>query len=116
MAQASKNEAMALLTATVVTASGVTAPRLRGAVLAQEDSTLFLGEDFWPWMILAFGGAMVVGNLLALLRPPADAVDSTGGRSSTDDGDRPRPPLTRSVVLIIVGLAATTWGIASLLA
>ena len=74
-------------------------------VLAQDDFEPFLGEDFWPWMILAFGAAMVVGNALALLRPPAG--EDAGGR---------RPSMGRAVVLIAVGLAAAAWGLASLLA
>ncbi len=93
-------------------------------LLAESDSTLFLGEDFFPWMILAFGGAMVVGNVLALLRPP----DATGEDASEQKGpgapDRTpgsgetagRPPLVRSTVMIVVGLAAALWSIATLLA
>ena len=73
--------------------------------LAQDDLEPFLGEDFWPWMILAFGAAMVVGNALALLRPPEG--EDAGGR---------RPSVGRAVVLIAVGLAAAAWGLASLLA
>ncbi len=78
---------------------------IRG-VLAQDDFEPFLGEDFFPWMILAFGAAMVIGNVLALLRPPSAARESD---------DAPRPPLGRSVVMIVVGLAAAAWGLASLL-
>jgi hypothetical protein len=90
-----------------------------GGLLAQDDSTLFLGEDFWPWMILAFGAAMVVGNVLALLRPPDGGVgvaEAPGKSSQSGEQPRPRPPLGRTVVLIAVGLAAAAWGIASLLA
>ncbi len=96
-----------------VLAGAATAGKL--AVLAQEDSQLFLGEDFWPWMILAFGAAMVVGNVLALLRPPAEGT-GRGGGPAAGATTRERPPLARSIVLIVVGLAAATWGIASLLA
>ena len=85
-----------------------------GHLLAQDDSTLFLGEDFWPWMILAFGAAMVVGNVLALVRPPTGAETSREGKR--EHNARPRPPLGRSFVLIVVGLAAAAWGLASLLA
>jgi hypothetical protein len=74
------------------------------AVLAQEDFQL-LGEDFWPWLVFALGAAMVVGNTLALVRPPADERD-TGTR----------PSVTRAIVLIAVGLAAAAWGLASVLA
>lgn len=67
---------------------------------AEDDSTLFLGDDFFPWMILAFGAAMVVGNVLALVRPPTD-----GGSA----------PVGRAVTMIVVGLVAAGWGLASLL-
>ncbi|MFV0315842.1 MAG: hypothetical protein ACK5O2_02630 [Microthrixaceae bacterium] len=76
-------------------------------MIAQDDFEPFLGADFFPWMILAFGAAMVIGNVLAMLRPP---------RTSGGSGEAPhRPPLGRSVVMIVVGLAASAWGLASLL-
>jgi hypothetical protein len=76
------------------------------ALLAQDGGDgLFLGEDFFPWMVLAFGAAMVVGNALALLRPPQASGESAPGP----------PPLGRSVVMILIGLAASAWGLASLL-
>ena len=31
---------------------------------------MFLGEDLLAWLVLAFGGAMAVGNPLAIVRPP----------------------------------------------
>jgi hypothetical protein len=79
-------------------------------LISQDDPQLFLGEDFFPWMVLAFGAAMVVGNVLALLRPP-------GGPGEPDDGSSPspRPPVGRAAALIAVGLAAAVWGLASLL-
>lgn len=81
----------------------------RWAVLAQqqEDPQLFLGKDFLPWMVLAFGAALVIGPLLALFKPPADAEG---------DGDGPaRPPLGRTVAMIVIGGVAAVWGLASLL-
>jgi hypothetical protein len=70
-------------------------------LVAQDGGTdLFLGEDFFPWMILALGAAMVVGNVLALVRPPAD-----GGQ----------PPVARAVTMIVLGAVAAIWGAASLL-
>jgi hypothetical protein len=80
-------------------------------LLAQDDGQLFLGEDFLPWIVLALGAAMVAGNVLALLRPPE-------ARGTTDAGaDAPtRPPLSRAVVMIVIGLIAAIWGIASLIA
>ncbi len=75
---------------------------------------LFLGEDFMPWMILAFGAALVVGNLLALLRPPNPERSDVDEK--TADGPVARPPMGRTVVMIVVGLVAAGWGLASLIA
>ena len=111
---------MEFVTAPAVALRSAVGPfRVTCGLLAQEDSTLFLGEDFWPWMILAFGAAMVVGNLLALLRPPPGEMDGAQpppATSQSGEQQRVRPPLGRAVVLITVGLAAAAWGIASLLA
>jgi hypothetical protein len=73
-------------------------------LLAQDggDGTLLLGDDFFPWMILALGAALVVGPALALFRPPA-------GR---DGGP---PPVGRSVAMIVLGVVLAVWGLASLL-
>ena len=41
---------------------------------------MFLGEDLLAWMVLAFGGAMFVGNLAALFKPrdaPREAGELT---------------------------------------
>lgn len=65
----------------------------------------FLGDDLLGWLTLAIGGALAVGTLLALVRPPARQTDGTLAR----------PPLGRSLVMIAVGLVAAIWGLASLL-
>jgi hypothetical protein len=65
---------------------------------------VFLGDDLLPWLVLAIGGALAVGTLLALLRP----------RPSPTEGELERPPLGRSVVMIVVGTVAALWGLASL--
>lgn len=79
------------------------------ALLAQDsgDGQLFLGEDFLPWMVLAFGAALVIGPLMALVRPPRD---TEGG-----EGPPPKPPLARTVTMIVIGAVAAIWGLASLL-
>jgi hypothetical protein len=64
---------------------------------------VFLGDQLLPYLVLAIGGALVVGNGLALVRPPAEA-----------DADGARPPLARSLVMIVVGLVAAIWAIATL--
>ena len=47
---------------------------------AQDDSQLFLGKDFLPWMVLAFGAALVIGPLVTLVKPPADAGEARASR------------------------------------
>lgn len=68
---------------------------------------LFLGDDLLPWLLLAFGAALVVGNLAAFVRPPRPSDDATD--------PLPRPPLGRSLVLILLGTVAAVWALASLL-
>lgn len=67
---------------------------------------MFLGEDLLAWLLLAIGGALAVGNVLALVRP----------QKTPGEGDLERPPLARSLVMIGIGAVAAIWGIASLLA
>ena len=66
--------------------------------------TLFLGNDLLAWLLLALGGAMAVGNVLALVRPPEKAKE----------GDLPRAPVGRSVAMVVIGLVAAIWALASL--
>ena len=71
---------------------------------------MFLGEDLLPYLVLAFGGALFVGNVLALLRPPPVP-------SASDDAveeARPRPPVGRTLLMASIGLVAAIWAIASL--
>ena len=65
---------------------------------------LFLGNDLLPWLVLALGGALVVGNGLALVRPP----------DRTRDGELARAPIARTVVMIVVGAVAAVWALATL--
>lgn len=66
---------------------------------------MFLGEDLLPYLVLALGGALLVGNLLALVRPPA-----------RKEGNLERPPIGRTLVMAAVGAAAALWAVASLVA
>jgi len=79
-------------------------------VVVAQDEVLFLGEDFFPWMVLALGAAMVVGNLIALVRPPSADADT-----EAPERERPRPPMARALVMIAIGVLAAGWGTASLL-
>ena len=90
-----------------------------GSGVLAEEGLLLLGDDFLPWIVLAFGAAMVAGNLLALIRPPSPDTASPDTASpdtaSPDTPSPPRPPVGRAVVMIAIGAVASIWGLASLL-
>lgn len=65
---------------------------------------MFLGDNLLPFLVLALGGALLVGNGLALLRPPP----------APKDGELARAPVGRTVVMMVVGLVATVWALATL--
>ena len=67
---------------------------------------MFLGENLLSWLLLAMGGALAIGNLLALVRP----------REGGSDDDLDRPPLARSLLMIGIGTVAAVWALASLVA
>jgi multisubunit Na+/H+ antiporter MnhG subunit len=67
---------------------------------------MFLGEDLLAYLVLALGAAMAVGSGAALVRPP----------DVPKEGELARAPVSRSVVMIIVGTVAAIWALASLLA
>jgi hypothetical protein len=66
---------------------------------------VFLGDDLLPFLVLAFGGALFVGNLLAVVKPPQVQLDDT---------NLERAPVARSLTFALVGLVAAIWAIASL--
>ena len=68
---------------------------------------LGLGDDLLPWLLLAFGAALVAGNGLALIRPPRP-------RQGELEPQPVRPPLGRSLTMIGIGAVASIWAIASL--
>lgn len=65
-----------------------------------------LGENLLPLLVLAIGGAMTVGNVVALLRPP---------ERPHSEGDLARAPLGRSLLFVVIGAVASIWALASLL-
>jgi len=67
---------------------------------------MFLGEDLLAYLVLAIGGAMAVGSVAALVRPPAQR----------GDGDLDEAPVLRSLVFAAVGLVGAVWALASLIA
>lgn len=66
---------------------------------------MLLGEDTLVLLVLALGAAMVVGNAMAVLRPP---------QRPRAGGDLERAPVGRAVVMIAIGFVASVWAIASL--
>ena len=67
---------------------------------------MFLGEDLSAWLVLAFGGAMFVGNVAAVFRPR---------EAPREEGELTRAPRVRSVAMAMLGLAAAIWAIITLL-
>ena len=72
----------------------------------RHDGAVFLGDDLLAWLVLALGGALFAGNVLAVVHPP----DEQPG-----DGALERAPVARSLVMAAVGLIAAVWALASLL-
>ena len=68
---------------------------------------MIFGENLLALLVLAIGGALAVGNLLALVRP-------RDPQASDDDTVLERPPLGRSLAMILFGAIAAIWAIASL--
>lgn len=65
---------------------------------------MFLGADLLAYLVLAIGGAMAVGSILALIRPP----------EVRGEGDLERAPLGRSLAFAVIGLIGAVWALASL--
>ena len=73
-----------------------------GAVIAEG---LLLGDDLLLWLMLALGGALFAGNVMALVRPPAQ-------RRSEDDLER--APRSRSILMAAIGFVVAIAALASL--
>jgi hypothetical protein len=71
---------------------------------ASGTSDLIGGADLLPLLVLALGGALAVGNALALLRPPAQPKE----------GELSTAPAARSIIMMLVGVLAAVWAIATL--
>jgi hypothetical protein len=74
---------------------------------ARHDGAMFLGEDLLAWLVLALGGALFAGNVMAIVRPPEHQREATNLQ---------RAPIARSVVMAAVGFVAAVWAIGSLIA
>ena len=67
---------------------------------------MFLGEDLLAYLVLAIGGAMAVGSIAAIVRPPQDRRE----------GDLEQAPVGRSLAFAAIGLVGAVWALASLVA
>ncbi len=67
---------------------------------------MFLGEDLLAYLVLAIGGAMAVGSILAIVRPP----------EQVREGDLEAAPVGRSIVFAVIGAIGAVWALASLVA
>jgi hypothetical protein len=66
--------------------------------------TLFLGDNLLPLLVLALGGALLVGNVMALVKPPP----------KPKAGELRRAPMGRSLLMALVGLVAAVWALGTL--
>ncbi|MCP5029569.1 MAG: hypothetical protein GY929_25135 [Actinomycetia bacterium] len=57
-----------------------------------------------PWLMLALGGALVVGNVAALVRPP----------EQRREGDLDEAPKGRTAIQILIGGVTAGWALISL--
>ena len=57
------------------------------------------------WLVLAMGGALFVGNMLALVKPPP----------RPKEGELARAPRGRSLLMAMIGFVAALWALGSLL-
>jgi hypothetical protein len=67
---------------------------------------MFLGEDLLAYLVLAIGGAMAVGSILAIVRPP----------ERVKEGDLEAAPVGRSIAFAVIGAIGAIWALASLVA
>ena len=65
---------------------------------------MFLGEDLLAYLVLAIGGAMAVGSIMAIVRPPEEMRE----------GDLEAAPVGRSIAFAVVGAIGALWALASL--
>ena len=65
---------------------------------------MLLGDDLLPLLVLALGAAMVLGNVMAIVRPPKERKE----------GELARAPVARSLGMATLGFLAAVWALASL--
>lgn len=75
------------------------------AAPADTGPEFFLGDDLIVWLLLALGGALFAGNLLAVVRPPSVPFE---------EGDLERAPRGRSLAMAAIGLVVAVAALAAL--
>ena len=68
---------------------------------------MFLGDDLLAWLVLALGGALFVGNVVAIIKPP---------EGPREEGTLDRAPIARSLGMALVGFVGAVWALATLIA
>ncbi|MEN9552444.1 MAG: hypothetical protein RLZ67_259 [Actinomycetota bacterium] len=76
---------------------------------------MFLGDNIIVYLVLALGGALAVGNVAALVRPPSNEKKSDTKKDDEENTDLEKAPVVRSLVMAIIGATAAVWAIASLI-
>jgi hypothetical protein len=79
-------------------------PRRAGWPERRHPERVFLGDDLLAWLVLAVGGALFIGNLVAIVRPP----------ERPEEDALERAPLGRSLLMAAIGLVGAVWGLATL--
>ena len=73
----------------------------------RHDVGMFLGENLIQYLLLALGGALFAGNVMAIVRPPAEPKD---------EDQLEKAPIGRSLLYAGLGLVAAIWALATLIA
>jgi hypothetical protein len=76
------------------------------AVVILGEGANVLGDDLIVWLLLALGGALLVGNVMALVRPP---------EQPRQDGDLSAAPRGRSILMAVIGLITTVAALGGLI-
>ena len=68
---------------------------------------MFFGKDLIVWLLLALGGALFVGNLMAVVRPPV---------VPRKEGELSEAPRARSLTMAGIGFVVTIAALGALIA
>jgi hypothetical protein len=66
---------------------------------------MLLGDQLIVWLLLALGGALCAGNVMALVRPP---------EVPKHEGDLARAPRGRSIAMAAIGFVVAVAALAAL--